>query len=137
MNTKSHIESRSPLKGDTGITLIEVLAAMIILSVGILAMAPMMVLSIHANGEANDLTLATTQAQSLLEQLKEMNPLPPVPYDDIVVDTANMLTSYVSIDNSASDASVPAGMNRLQVIVKWTDKAGVARSFEYSTFRHD
>lgn len=121
--------------GEDGLTLIEVLAAMIISSLGILALAPMMVVSIQANGQADDLTLATMQAQTTLETLKEQTPLPPVPYTNVIVDSASGLTRNVRIDDHASDATIPVGMNRLGVTVTWTDKGGVSRSIDYSSYR--
>ncbi len=114
--------------------MVEVLAAMIIAAVGILALAPMMVVSIRGNGHADSLTQATMMAQTMLETLKQQNPLPPIPYSNTVADSTGM-TQHVAIDDHASDAQIPAGVNRLSVTVSWTDQAGVNRSIEYSTFR--
>jgi len=115
--------------------MVEVMAAMIIAAVGILALAPMMVVSIQGNGLADDLTSATMQAQTTLETLKQQNPLPSIPYQNTIVDSASGLTRHVAIDNQASDGAIPLGMNRLSVTVTWTDKRGVDRSIAYSTFR--
>ena len=120
---------------ESGLTMVEVLAAMIIAAVGILALAPMMVVSIQSNGLADDLTSATMQAQTTLETLKQQDPLPPIPYENTIYDSATRLTRRVAIDNSTSDGAIPLGMNRLSVTVTWTDKGGIGRSIEYSTFR--
>lgn len=115
--------------------MVEVLAAMIIAAVGILALAPMMVVSIRGNGQSDSLTEATMMAQTTLETLKQQSPLPPIPYANTVVDSINGMTQLVAIDNHASDGQIPTGLNRLSVTVTWTDKAGVDRSIQYSTFR--
>ena len=120
---------------ENGLSLIEVLAAMIIAALGILALAPMMVVSIRANGQADDLTLATMQAQTTLETLKQQDPLPPIPYTNDIVDAASGLTRHVRIDNHASDGTIPTGLNRLSVTVTWTDKSGIDRTIDYSSYR--
>ena len=120
---------------ETGLTMVEVLAAMIVAAVGSLALAPMMVVSIQGNGRADSLTAATMTAQTTLETLKQQDALPPIPYQNVVVDSLSGLTQHVAIDNHATDASVPSGVNRLSVTVTWTDKSGIDRSIEYSTFR--
>ena len=120
---------------EAGLTMVEVLAAMIVAAVGILALAPMMVISIQGNGLADDLTSATMQAQTTLETLKQQDPLPPIPYQNTIVDSATGLTRHIAIDNSTSDGTIPLGMNRLAVTVTWTDKGGVDRTVDYSTFR--
>ncbi|MBI5867962.1 MAG: hypothetical protein HZB43_06685 [candidate division Zixibacteria bacterium] len=119
---------------EAGLTMVEVLAAMIIAAVGILSLAPMMVVSIRGNGMADSLTQATMMAQTTLETLKQQNPLPTIPYSNTFADSTGM-TQHVAIDDHASDGQIPAGVNRLSVTVSWTDKAGVDRSIEYSTFR--
>jgi Tfp pilus assembly protein PilV len=120
---------------ESGLTMVEVLAAMIVAALGILALAPMMVVSIQGNGHAESLTAATMKAQTLLESLKQQDPLPAIPYQNVVADTADGMTQYVEIDNHGSDAAIPTGVNRLSVTVTWTDKGGVDRSIQYSTFR--
>jgi|SRR3990172_10806142 len=120
---------------ESGLTMVEVLAAMIVAAVGILAMAPMMVVSIQGNGQADSLTTATMKAQTMLETLKQQDPLPPIPYQNVVADTTDGMTQYVAIDNNGSDAAIPTGVNRLSVTVTWTDKGGVGRSIQYTTFR--
>jgi hypothetical protein len=103
--------------------------------VGILALAPMLVVSIQGNGHADSLTTATMKAQTMLETLKQQDPLPPIPYQNAIADTADGMMQYVEIDNHASDIAIPTGVNRLSVTVTWTDKGGVDRSIQYSTFR--
>ena len=56
--------------GDQGFTLIEVMIAMLILTVGLLSLAHMMVLSTHANMLSGRMTSCSAIAKQQLEQLK-------------------------------------------------------------------
>ncbi|HUU45782.1 MAG TPA: prepilin-type N-terminal cleavage/methylation domain-containing protein [Acidobacteriota bacterium] len=130
----SRCESSSPAKGkDAGITLIEVLSAMLVFALGILALAPMVVLSIESNGRAVDLTSATILAQNTIEEYRKLDSLPPAPYSEITIDSLNGLTSQLNIDDSGSDGTIPTDMQRISVTITWMDKAGVDRRIEYST----
>jgi type IV pilus assembly protein PilV len=57
-------------EGDNGFTLIEVLIAIVILSVGLLGMASLTVGIIKGNSFSGDLTTATTLAQDKMEDLR-------------------------------------------------------------------
>jgi Tfp pilus assembly protein PilV len=58
------------LKSGKGITLLEVLASMVVFSLGLLLLVPLMVASIKANEFANDMSRATLFAQEKIEDLK-------------------------------------------------------------------
>ena len=57
-------------RGEGGFTLIEVLIAMAILTIGLLAVATMQVSAIHGNKMGNEISRATFLAQDKLEELK-------------------------------------------------------------------
>ncbi len=57
---------------DNGFTLIEVLIAIVILSVGLLGMASLTVGIINGNRFSNDLTTATTLAQDKMEDIRRV-----------------------------------------------------------------
>lgn len=54
---------------DNGFTLVEIMIAITILSIGILSVASMQISAINTNSLANNLTKATTIAQNKIEQL--------------------------------------------------------------------
>lgn len=56
-------------RGDAGFTLMEILIAIVILTVGLLAMANMHVLAMFVNTSARNVTESTALAQSRLEEL--------------------------------------------------------------------
>jgi type IV pilus assembly protein PilV len=65
------MESDKHISTDTkGFTLIEVLMAMAILSIGILAVASLQISAVHNNGMGNLITQATMLAQEKMESLK-------------------------------------------------------------------
>jgi Tfp pilus assembly protein PilV len=122
------------LKGEAGITLVEVLAAMVILSVGILAMAPMMVISIHGNTFSTEVSEIASAAQlSIEEQIgaKSFASMPYVQCDSLENGKYEVVT--VVTDESV-DASIPAHVYQIDVTVNWTDDAAVGRSMTFSTF---
>ena len=67
---KQKENKRLILKNDPGFTLIEVLIAIVILSIGLLGMASLSVNIIKGNRLSNDLTAATTLAQQKMEDIR-------------------------------------------------------------------
>jgi type IV pilus assembly protein PilV len=64
---------KSHLSNQKGFTLLEVLIAITILSVGLLALAEMTVYVIRSNTVGNKITRATVQAQDKLEELRNLS----------------------------------------------------------------
>jgi type IV pilus assembly protein PilV len=60
-----------------GFTLIELLIAMTIFAIGLLAIAGMQITAIHANSKSNTLTVATSLAQQVMEDLLSKDPTDP------------------------------------------------------------
>ena len=56
---------------EKGFTLIELMIAMIVLGIGILALIQMQVAAMSGNSSANQMTIATTLAQDQIEQAKK------------------------------------------------------------------
>lgn len=123
-------------KNDKGFTLIEVMISMVILAVGVLGLAPLMVLSIYSNTYSQDLTQATAFAQDRIEQLKNSGNFPYMPYEEpAAAVNGSIYNRTVRVDNTATDGSVPAGVYRIKVTISWTDKKGVARAVDYYTYK--
>jgi prepilin-type N-terminal cleavage/methylation domain-containing protein len=56
-------------RGEAGFTIVEILVAIVILTIGLLAMANMHVLAMFVNSSARNVTESTALAQSRLEEL--------------------------------------------------------------------
>jgi len=125
---------KKALKDQAGITLIEVLAAMVILAVGILAMAPMMVVSINGSTFSREVNDIASAAQLSMEEKIGQNTFASMPYvecDSLREGKYEVLT--VVTDNSV-DPSVPGNVYEINVTVNWKDDAAVDRSMTFSTY---
>ena len=124
-------------KNEKGFTLIEVMISMVILAVGVLGLAPLMVLSIYSNTYSQDLTRATAVAQDRIEQLKNApnTTFALMPYTETTNSIDGTYDRTILVDDASTDGSVPAGVYRIKVTISWTDDKGMARSVDYYTYK--
>jgi type IV pilus assembly protein PilV len=117
-----------------GMSLIEVMAAMLILAVGVLGLAPLMVITMDANSFSNELTQANTVAQDKIEQLRNVTSFSPLPYTQYDYNVLNRYVMVTTVDGAESDPTVPSGVYRIHVNVSWIDHNNLPRSIDYRTF---
>jgi len=117
-----------------GMSLIEVMAAMLILAVGILGLAPLMVVTMDANSFANELTQANTLAQDKIESVRNTTTFSPLPYILAENNVNNKYNVITRVDGSESDATVPTGVYRIFVNVSWVDHNNLPRTIDYRTY---
>ena len=108
----------------SGFTLIEVMIALVILAVGLLALATMQIVSIRSNAFSSEMTYATMLAQSRLEQIRNMD------YDDLTPSSSTTDTVPASastkgmaytVERTVSADDVPAAnMKTVTLEIKWT-----------------
>ena len=136
-------KSSKCINQDRGLSLLEVLISMIVLAVGILGLAPMIVLSIEGNDISRDFSLASELAKKQLEELQAketiMEPdlsqdstwegLPDIVYDDL--DDTLGFARFVSI--TKGELRNPPRICTVQVSLSWTDKMGKARATTHTT----
>lgn len=122
-------------KNDKGFTLIEVMISMVILAIGILGLAPLLVLSIYSNTYSQDLTRATAVAQDRIEQLKNAGNFAFMPYNEGPTTIDGTYDRTIRVDDTSTDGTVPAGVYRIKVTISWTDDKGMARSVDYYTYK--
>lgn len=97
-----NIEKNEPIQtSENGFTLLEVLVAMAVLTVGILGLFAMQTNSISGNSRANHLTIASTWCVTQLETIAGL------PYDDTAIDDTDgdgtgQDTNHDGIDDSNS-----------------------------------
>ncbi len=122
------------IDNNKGFTIIEVLMAIIILTIGLLGLAPLMVTSMAGNEFANDMTEANLIATDQIENLKTIPNFSPTPFLETVTGIQNRFTRQTRVDDSNSDSNVPENLYYINVVVSWVDKNGIARSVNYNTF---
>jgi prepilin-type N-terminal cleavage/methylation domain-containing protein len=119
---------------EAGFTLIEVMVSIVILSIGVLGLAPLMAVSVTGNSFSNEATRANVIAQDKIEELKNVVTFGALPR----VDTATVDNRYrytARVDDTGSDGTVPAGVYKIYIRVNWTDHSGVARRLEFFTYK--
>jgi len=107
---------RSQKKDANGFTLIEVLVAIVILSIGLLSMASLTVGVINRNKFSNDLTTATTLAQDKMEDIRGLA------YSSVVSETKAVLPSpydEYKREITVTDNNPATGMKTVTVKVYW------------------
>jgi type IV pilus assembly protein PilV len=80
--------SRQRPKHQEGLSLLEVLLALLVLTVGLLGLAAMQELAVHRSIDANELSLATNLAAEMIERI-QYNPKHAASYDGVSVSAAN------------------------------------------------
>jgi len=116
-NTEMPAGARRKPHGERGFTLIEVLIALTILTIGLLAVATMQISAIHGNKMGNDISRAIFLAQDKLEELK----------------SSEDITDTISVPANGSDETGifnrswglgPSGTNSrsVTVTVSWTTR---------------
>ncbi|MEW5700965.1 MAG: hypothetical protein AB1792_01875 [Candidatus Zixiibacteriota bacterium] len=103
--------------GESGITLIEAMAGMLMLSMGILTLLPLATISIQANELAQNSGDATIALQNEIEHLRTDTLITPGSrYDE---ETGMYTQWWVETD--------PNGLQRVYVEVTWNSETGVLR----------
>ena len=115
-----------------GFTLIEVLVGLVILAIGLLAIAGMQMTSVKGNFFSHYLTQASYAAQDRLEFLDNL------PYDSLQLQQGNHNDGTTTISGIAFNRSyaVVDNPNLYKIInytVTWND--GVSRTIAFSTIR--
>jgi type IV pilus assembly protein PilV len=93
-----------------GFTLLEVLVAMVILSVGAMGLASLQIGMIKANAYAKRRTVATNVAQTQVERVRQ---------GQACVPTQNSLNPYYAV--SCATVAGPNGTQDVTVTVSWSD----------------
>lgn len=116
-------------KKSGGFTLIEVLIAIVILSVGLLGMAALTVGIINGNKFSNDLTTATTLAQDKMEDIRRLGYSGTPTSDDTTTEDYGAITDYAAYKSvtvtdvyTAGTAWPPDGMKTITVTVYWKNR---------------
>lgn len=113
------------IENNSGFTLIEVLVAMVILSVGLLGTAALITGIINSNKLSNKISTATVLAQDKMEDIKRLEYSGMPASDTTTTEPYHSITNYslykrvtlIDVDNPA------AGMKTITVTVYWDSDA--------------
>lgn len=152
MNSPIHMKYARPLADDKGFTLIEMLITLMILAVGLLALAGLFIGQIRANAAGNELTAANVLAQDFFEKVSEM-----AASDHALVagnhpDSTDVTNGFAALpinvmgqtgaSNSrftrtwtVSNMTTPAGALLVVVGISWTDKNGFPHTASYRSIK--
>lgn len=121
-------------KNIKGLSLLEVLVAMLILAFGVLGLAPMIITSIFSGSYYNEVTRVNIIAQDKMEFMKNLISFSPLPWTE-VTSINGIFTRTTRVDVDTTDSSVPAGVYRIRITISWTDKVGKTRTVNYYTYK--
>lgn len=128
-------KSRCKARCQKGVTMLEVMISILILTIGILGLAPLIGIAVHNNSFANDLTVANALAQKEIESLVAQQSYGALP----MIQTSDSVSGVYQVNRRVDDnsvlASVPIGVYKLSVNIKWTDQKQKQRSIDYSIFK--
>jgi type IV pilus assembly protein PilV len=118
-------QRKNMMKERSGFTLIEVMIALTILAVGLLALATMQIVSIRSNAFSTEMTYATMLAQDRLEQLRNTpyESIPPTsgtPDTEVVDATETSKGMPYTIERTVDDNTPATDMKRITLVVLWT-----------------
>lgn len=115
----------TPINNDKGFSLIEMLAAVTVLAVGLLALAGLQMTAIRTNSHAANLTEATALAQAAVERIQALDgDRPWLKEEDLVAaeqaDLADLVagTPYRLIVNSEVDFNGVDNLTRIDITVE-------------------
>ena len=122
------------LSDNRGLTLLEVMISMIILSIGLLGLTPLMVLSIKANDISNNAIVASNIARDKLEYLESLDSIPSTSFSESESEVQPGYSRTTIINDNSSDNTIPEGLLRVTIAIDWTDKADFIRKTTISSY---
>jgi len=121
-------------RNESGLSLPEVLASMVVLSLGILGLAPMMAISIDGNELADNVTTVVAIAQERVEAMLAVGITEPMPYTDVEQFQEGKYTITTVVTDATVDTLVPDHVYKVDVAVAWMERDNVNRSMGFVTY---
>lgn len=130
------MSSNRPLsvRPQSGLTIVELLAAVLVLAIGVLGLAPLMALSVRGSVRGENVTNVVAAAQQLIEKKIGAVGFPTMPYTHTDTFENGKYAAITTVTDRTVDSSVPVHVYRVDVKVLWTDDTGVERIMNFTTF---
>ncbi len=130
-------KSMKKIKNSNGFTLIEVMIAILILSVGMMAMALLQISAIRGGAFANQMTQAAIDGQDKIEELRNTNYSTLAGGQDTVV-SGNGMTytrTWTVTESPPPGTTGPSTfkMKTIHLTISWTGPEGQTHHVEFST----
>lgn len=122
------------LSNNRGLSLLEVMISMVILSIGLLGLTPLMVLSIKSNNISNDTIIASNIARDKMEYLEGLDSIPSSSFSESVSNVQSGFNQTTIINDNSSDNTIPNGLLRVTIAIDWIDKTGSIRKTMLSSY---
>ena len=124
------------ISNQKGLGLLEVMVSMLIITIGVLGIAPLIVLSIEENIISEDYSKISNMINEEIEyyQALDSDSLPTPPFIKKETNIEGKYAQVIYIDDHASDSLVPEGLCRVRIDVNWRDHQDVNRSNSVSTY---
>jgi len=116
----------------TGLSLLEVMVAMLVVSFGLLGLAPLLVLSIDSNNISRDVMSVSDLAKETMELYSSPESLPdPLPFKLVEENVRNQYHRLTYIYDNTTDTTMAAGLANVAVVIAWVDESGVTRTSQF------
>ena len=115
------------MQDDKGLTLLEVLVAMVVLSLGLLALTQIQLTAIQVNAASGRLTQGTAIAQGKIEELMAL------PYDKVTTDTETRPAQGYTITWTV-DEDPAVRVKTINLKVTWSNR-GQKKTFDLAFFK--
>ena len=113
----------------------EVLVSMVVISIGLLGLAPLFVTAMQGNVQSRQNSFASNLAEEKMTEIIGLDPLPAFPYTETEDSLGTgQFTRITTMDDHVSDTLVPDGAVKVVIDVNWTDDQNVIRNSQLSTF---
>lgn len=126
--------STAGMRDEAGLSLPEVLAAMVVLSLGILGLAPMMAISIDGSVHADNVTSVIATAQERVEERLANGVVGTLPITVTELQDNGKYTITTIITDATLDTLIPDHVYKIDVSVNWMDDDSVGRSMGFVTY---
>ncbi|RKX29420.1 MAG: hypothetical protein DRP47_01880 [Candidatus Zixiibacteriota bacterium] len=125
---------RQKITDNNGVGLLEVMVSMIIISIGLLGLAPLVVTSIEGNVISQDISTAGNLIKQSIEFYEGLDSISSVPLYISEDGLQNRFLRTTHIWDNTTDTLVPNDVYCIEVDVSWVDHKSVSHSRNYSTY---